>query len=928
MSLRPVRGVSELKSDSNPLSGLNDHERKIHLDFVSAEKYLKEYIQNKQFKDVVRDKAKLFRAVDSLYNASNQLMEASVSAYTKLSVDQRLWSYAVHQFVSLSRDSLSSPKHLSKKSEIQTTLQEFIDKNAQHFRKLISWLECKFPSKPNLRNGKAEYYSALAQDSEAIGTLLPRILTSLGDSIRYADDLRGAMECFEKARSLDPGNGRVYHQMGIVALIRHDVLSALYNFTLAYVTPVPVEAARVQLPIVFDETLKMYLKVSSGYWYSTGKRREKLHVKKSIQHQIWINSSGFQTAPPFLPFSVTKEEHVRNLSTAELCNRFSLTYVQVIGKIFTNIGLESLHVVAEEALLYLEAILKRNSSKYFPPIRSVHVMTLNMHLLDHLRPKSKTSSGMWMTAVQFAMEICCVFADRLITLLSLCDWDDPAFDVVTVGLGTWVQWMELYPKDWIRRRSRPVFNLRHATQTQTSNYEDKSDETWILFGTLISKLEIILKRFQTTIFPGVTDSCNSKSNVCISPFPECKHMAGFLPFMQAPMLNREFYCDNRRRVGRARNLVRLQQIHSFGIKVLWKKFGLLDSQLRHGLHVFTSSMKVRKFQSESEVGGFDGKMEQFWINEFKPNDLRLNPIKVEKLNPDCNNANKIILKSPKSRIDVQDISIPPPVPKFVLKSKQNFKLWLKLSQKGFRTEIIVQPTKFVLDTNCFLGRALNYVKVLLSLVTKPLIIPVSVILELKGLSKGGLRTKEKLRFGSDTSKHEAQLKIISNMSLAEHSKTALEFIAKNMDYFTIVTSTGRVLSIRSPYAFIRDDYFDPEMKNDDRILDTCKYLEDLNFSGRLLDNHRRIHRETVLLTGDRFLRIKTFAYAIPSRPITSLIFWFLCLQSPKLLERLRKKSKEYRRRLYMERQKKRESKKVQPLILRRDAPTFDLFLSN
>jgi hypothetical protein len=319
-------------------------------------------------------------------------------------------------------------------------------------------------------------------------------------------------------------------------------------------------------------------------------------------------------------------------------------------------------------------------------------------------------------------------------------------------------------------------------------------------------------------------------------------------------------------------------------------------------------MHVRKTRKEAEKCGLDKGNYHYWMLNFKQSQSasEARQRKQSILRPDSNNGNRTIIRRPKPPpepdVNVEIIRIPPPRPRM-----PNYEAWLYYSDKGFRTEILVQPRRIVLDTNCFV-RKLHLVQLLLTMVVEPFYIPVSVILELKGLSKGGYRTKEKERYGSV---HDAETKeiLIQSYETADKCKTALTYIAEHMEYFRIVTSTARELRVKSPFVRIMDDYFDPSMNNDDRILDTCKYLEAKDLEARSLDSPRRIYRKTLLVTGDRILRIKTYTLDIPSRPLSSILFWYTCHQFPRIHSAMLKKSKEDSHKAYQRRQQIRTDRK-------------------
>jgi len=307
-------------------------------------------VKEREFDQVVAGRKKLINVINTLHAASSKLITTSIIAFTQLRIDYRLWDVSVYQIVKLGRHATTN--NPSNKSEIRKVVNFFLEKGVKHLEELMAAVKTKYPYTTNFINGGADYSAFPPAEAEAAATCLPRLLISLGDSLRYLGLLPLSLEAYEQARSIDPGNGRALHQLGLIALIQRDFLSAVYDFFRAYSSPapIPLEAFKPQLQIAFDEALKDYNRVSSSFWYQTGKRAES-KVAEDAEREIWIFAHGFETVPRFPVEVDTKESHWKKFSPLELFHRFCISYVLVIEKLWMNVGMDTIHVVAEESLV-------------------------------------------------------------------------------------------------------------------------------------------------------------------------------------------------------------------------------------------------------------------------------------------------------------------------------------------------------------------------------------------------------------------------------------------------------------------------------------------------------------------------------------------------------------------------------------------------
>lgn len=127
------------------------------------------------------------------------------------------------------------------------------------------------------------------------------------------------------------------------------------------------------------------------------------------------------------------------------------------------------------------------------------------------------------------------------------------------------------------------------------------------------------------------------------------------------------------------------------------------------------------------------------------------------------------------------------------------------------------------------------------------------------------------------------------------SRAALDFLKKRHAAVKSVTSKGAVLASMT-FSTEDDATWEGNMKNDDKILDTCLVLcknhgkesqyhakegnvmKSLNKFLSLLfcvlpGEPRRLFREVVLLTEDRNLRVKAHARDVPVRALPDFMRW-------------------------------------------------------
>ncbi|KXJ78569.1 hypothetical protein RP20_CCG004260 [Aedes albopictus] len=207
--------------------------------------------------------------------------------------------------------------------------------------------------------------------------------------------------------------------------------------------------------------------------------------------------------------------------------------------------------------------------------------------------------------------------------------------------------------------------------------------------------------------------------------------------------------------------------------------------------------------------------------------------------------------------------------------------------------IEVRPRSLVPDTNCFVDYLADIESIARAHPLYQLMVPIVVINELEGLSKGikpgtaAATAANATAAGVITSKLTSSVSVFPTAAAAKASsvdrrfdplhaekvaaasKQALDFIRKKNPALKCVTTKGSILNTST---FTAEDGDDVQMSNDDRILKTA-----LNLCREHAEEKRGevryIIRDVVLLTTDRNLRVKALSNDLPVRELPDFIKW-------------------------------------------------------
>uniref|UniRef100_A0A336N3P0 CSON005905 protein n=2 Tax=Culicoides sonorensis TaxID=179676 RepID=A0A336N3P0_CULSO len=225
-----------------------------------------------------------------------------------------------------------------------------------------------------------------------------------------------------------------------------------------------------------------------------------------------------------------------------------------------------------------------------------------------------------------------------------------------------------------------------------------------------------------------------------------------------------------------------------------------------------------------------------------------------------------------------------------MQEKYNERLQDILRQSTVALCIEVRPRFLVPDTNCFV----DYLSMLQAIGNAyplyQLMVPLVVINELEGLSKG-LKPSQLNQITpsnqitsigvvpisatiindnkkSNTSSSNSRTDKEHALKVAEASKAAMEYLKTKPPAVKLVTTKGHQMKT---FIVSEDDSAD-QKSNDDKILDTALNLCKSHKEERIGDT-RHIVREVVLITKDRNLRVKALSNDLPVRELPDFVKW-------------------------------------------------------
>jgi protein SMG6 len=567
----------------------------------------------------------------------------------------------------------------------------------------------------------------------------------------------------------------------------------------------------------------------------------------SLRHETWIRPDGgrrvHRTTKAVQEQKDSEEEDLAALSSVEVNKRFVISYLHVHGKLITRIGMESFQEAAMQMLKEFRALLQ-HSPVPLPCNRFLQLLALNMFAIEstqlkdpQLQMQAGYRSELQERALVVSLQMFNLILERCVSLLEESGRDHLAalpqdVHVLLPAVKIWCDWMLCHSSVWNPPPSTQDFRV------------GTPGDAWARLATLMNLLE---KLDQTTASALVSEHQEGYEQVKL---PEDSVLNGFTPLMvNEPDVS---YAPKDLDFEVAQFALRMNKLLFFGTVFLCGleppvlKLEIEDDFREYVSVVCTSNSRDSPVASQDLVRNNDVLMESFSDEEEEeisnggPGDEA--PSEVRELL-----CRKVELERTQRRQELH---------------KQRVKKIL--SQAVVSVHIEVRPKYLVPDTNCFIDH-LDRITAITSSHVYVLMVPIVVLSELEGLSRGGKSPTPSTRSALDP-QHVRKV--------AQAAKRALVYLKSKPPAVKCVTTKGAVLS-STTFTTEDDSMMDATFKNDDKILATCLVLSKGHREQHAVENDepKKLVSEVVLLTDDRNLRVKALARDVPVRELVDFMQW-------------------------------------------------------
>nr|XP_049465319.1 telomerase-binding protein EST1A isoform X1 [Anopheles coluzzii] len=871
-----------------------------------------------------------------------------------VNLEHHFWKMLFYGIIEQLRKQLSEAQDEQWKQYLQERALEVVESGTAYFEQLLTLLERehRFSLEQFIGANAATSTKGLRYALALVSS--QKIFLFLGDLARYREQITGghnfrkAKQWYVKAQQILPKNGRPYNQLALLSVYAKRKIDAVYFYMRSLMSSNPFESARESLMDLFNETKKKFEN-------NQRKREDKLRARRkekeqrfdgNLRREIWIHPEGgsrVHRTGPLYPIAAghssdtSDEEELQTLGSIELNKRFIISFLHVLGKLITKTGMESFTQCAQQMLREFR-VLVQVTPIAVTSYRLLQLMSLNMFAIEMTKLKDTSTTGqetrseLQECALSSGLLMFGILLERFIRLIqdaldasegSAKDPDNGDYGasetpklilpedakVILPAIKVWCDWMMSNTDTWNPPPCCADYKIGK------SNAHDPWSELAVLMN--------ILKRLDTNrSILSVEQNEAGYENVRL---PEDITLAGFTPLMyydpEPIFVHPE--CD----MEEAQNVLRIQKLLYFGTDrlchceppVLRREQGA-PRGMAEGRAQFYSVVQNRT----ARLSDMDILLESYSDDEeLEPgtDGVRASggdlPKSVEQHqgsgavgDPSTPSADSGVLSgSSSSSISNGPSSLETRKllrrkdeleRKQRMQEKHSQRLQDILSQSTIAVSIEVHPRLLVTDTNCFV----DYLGAI-ELIAKAhplyqLMVPIIVINELEGLSKGLRNQSPKQQTASTAAVAEILVPVQKQLALptapatvvsiapanssstsaaglhqqhaakvADASKKALQFIKSRNPALKCVTTKGSIL--KTSTFTVEDDVGDLK-SNDDRILETalnlCRnHIEETRAGTRYLT------MDVVLLTTDRNLRVKAISNDLPVREIPDFIKW-------------------------------------------------------
>ncbi|XP_055903982.1 telomerase-binding protein EST1A [Eupeodes corollae] len=719
--------------------------------------------------------------------------------------------------------------------ENQTTENELksidiINDGLQYYSMLLEHLSRKYLRTTNngsststntntSNDGSTHKYQFIAKVSSQ------KVLICLGDLYRYkskilnSNDYTDACQFYQRAQSLIPSNGIPYNQLAILAIYSRKKLDAIYYHMRSLMSSNAIQSARESLKVLFDEIRKKYEENNKSPLFGTPERKFDKEPK-SLRKEVWVYPDGVRRLhkTDLINKSIESEEkRLTDLPGEEVLKRFTSTYLYIIGKLFSGIGFENFQENVKKIMVQLKVILNCPSSLIITRHRLLKIAALNIFVITHNKSNDSrkeifnhafnVSNQVFGIIVKFANKRLLESKDRIVNSNSADGLDVKDLNTLLQYIKVWCDWLSVNTDLW-----KPF----HNTRQQELN-------PWLELEQHIHILQQIHRPESND-----TKSIHLEEDIFLNGFVS-------LP------LNDYQICDSYTSANETDQFfVRINKIYAFG-KIFFQYISNMENvALVTDIKHKTGHIDLDTFEEYEEGDENDNSENIIPIDSLSKLDV-------------CDKDMEDILQLSKLKKELEA--------KTNITKKYNEKLEEILKFVDTKLYIEVRPKYLLPDTNCFIDYLDDFEALIKNFKKYILVVPLTVVKELDGLSKG---VKIETHENSQVKKN----RIHHFDDVSTRAKKSLEFIKSANNNVKCATTKGSIINA-SLFALVEEQ----QASNDDKILATALALTKSMSKEANKDGKTFIQTELVLITTDRNLRVKALARKLAVSELKEFLQW-------------------------------------------------------
>ncbi|CAF2533787.1 unnamed protein product [Rotaria sp. Silwood2] len=813
----------------------------------NLEKSLSIYLNNSPHMDV--NFRRMMEAKTTLQQAYIHAMMTDIELSLSKNLDAQLWKSCFHNVIERFRE---HDKQLTDNNNVKKCIETVIEDGERFFLAFIRQLESAFHIDTKL------YFNpnAYSPESNTIVAKYALLCTqhcflNLGDLARYKEtnrngtDYSEARKYYLRARLLYPKNGKSCKQLAILAVMTHRRLDAIYYYVRALATTTLNDSVKQNLVSLFEEARRRLETFEKEL-----KEREKKNERKiragNQKLEIWKRTDGTIVGRSLDDGQSTNNQNDFDgcVSQQELIHWFTLNYITLHGKLYTKTGMETYTELCSRMLHQFQYLL-RHDPCVFGKQQLVQMMAINMYQIEVAKQVNVSvdivvRSQYEESSLQLALDMFGLLTEQTAIVLERhlkvrstitnSETPSPIFN-------SWLR--HVFPSlkiftDWMTCNANSFIPLPDQLPAEFGPHPD------ILMS--LAKVINLMRTIDRTYIQLGSNLANSIPVI----LEEDIELSGFYPLLTLPADTLQTTSDTP--LDEAKDSKRIIRLCFFADYLCGLKQPIFIYDVQQKTYHPALKSLIHSERSKSPTNNNQNSSVDHEYNTNEPISPLSNSNSIDPSSPDSivNGIDMKELKRKKRQLEHQ------------LAEKQKQEQVVKdILNTSRLIEIEVIPRFIVLDTNCFV----NYLPIIYKLIKQGrfiIIIPLIVICELDKLSVTTI-------VDDDSYEHAEMVRRQSIQAV----KMIEECFASKERRVQAMTGEGTVLdSIQ-----FRNEVKKHE-SNDDTILGCClKYCHDnpREFFPPNKDGAIRLHREVVLITDDRNLRLKAQARNVPVKDLMKFL---------------------------------------------------------